>query len=756
MPTTLPNGPYSTSPSLSIVDRRRFLTLAGAGAVGGLAATASMGVNTRPAEASAQASTADDDAAPGGETGRAPALTFAVITDTHANSEQPARLELLPRIFGSILRANPDFVMNCGDIVDHSAQSEYDTYLSTIPDGLRSRVRHVPGNHDVRWDMHGGQLYRELFGPAPYTFETAGLHVVGLDPTTVLQEPGNFGPWHLRWLIDNLPAKAPSVLFLHFPFGDENYYLNDQDAFFEAVAHLPVRAVFAGHVHREGVSRFNGFTQVTALAARNVALYYWVEQHMDDGHPVLQVTTVGVAADGSESRAELTTIPLSGYGEGRLLRPRKVVLDLSDGASATVRVDAGRDATPAVVRAQVYPQHVYGRTDAGSWADLATTGRGRWWSGSVDISGLPPGRHRMQLRVVGDDGATYEATEGFELAAGGGTPRERWSMELGGAVQGALAERDGVVVAGSTAGDVVAMDGARGRERWRREFGPVYRGAEFSADGSIVYVPSADHRLYALDAATGADLWNVATSHPVLSTPLVTTIGDAEAVVFSAGPTMHARRADGEQLWSTDLGSFFAGRAACDGERVYTGGGEGYAYAFDAATGERLWSFDATDRTDTYGRLLYGPWDDTVELLPDGLVMFATVTTTYAVDGGSGEVQWQLASGAMYPPSRLTDDGLFLVDEWGRYQFLDPATGTSSWSGDLGVRVLNAGPVMADGTVWIVATTGLLVGIDLLAGDAGHYLQVGPANTYSTPVVVNGVLVVGDQDGGLRGIALPG
>lgn len=729
-----------------VLDRRRFLGLAGIAATGTLVASSGLGPFARPSRAAAS----DDGVS----------LRFAVVTDTHASPEEPVRLQLLPRVFQSIDRANPDFVVNCGDITDYGAGAEFDAYLSTIPETLRPRMRHVPGNHEVRWDVNAGQLYARTFGPAPYAFDAGGLRLIGLDPTQLLQEPGHFGPERLRWLGDQLRDAAPAVLFQHFPYGADHYYVNDQDAFFETVTGSPVRAVFAGHVHAEGVYRFNGFTQVTGAATRNAALYYWAERADDAGHPVLRVWVVTVALDGVEVRRELTTIPLGGSGSGRLLAPGRVVIDLAAGGALDVRVEVPRDGAPAQVRAQVYPQHVFGGRNAGTWVPLTAPGRSRWWSGTVDAAALPPGAHRLQLRVVGADGAAFESTAAFSLPAVDGTPSRRWSRSLAGSVQGALtATPDGLVVAGSTGGDVTLADPRRdGRARWTRSVGPVLRASAVA--GETVFVPSADHRLYALAADDGAERWSVDAGAPVLSAPLATTLGSGAdgvpAVVFAAGRTLFAvSPEDGAELWRADLGGFFAGRAACDGARVYAGSGDGYAYAFDARTGERLWRFSTTTRTNTYGRLLYGAWDDTVELLPGGLVLFATVSSTYAVDATTGVLRWQVASGCMYPPSGLTSNGLLLVDEWGRFQLVDPATGARRWYAELGARTLNAGPVLAGDTAWVVATTGLLAGVDVATGTIAHRLQLGPANTFSTPVVAGGVLVVGDQDGGLHGIDLP-
>ncbi|WP_020575660.1 PQQ-binding-like beta-propeller repeat protein [Actinopolymorpha alba] len=738
---------HRPSPPSSSLDRRRFLALAGtAGALGGIAALGS------PAPAFADLATGGAGAGSGGA---AAPLSFAVVTDTHANPLEGTRLGWLRLVFNSIARANPAFVLNCGDITDYGADDEYTAYLSTIPDSLRPKLRHVPGNHEVRWDIHGAELYHRLFGPTPYSFDVGGLHVAGLDPTQLLQEPGHFGREHLRWLTTDLRDAGPSVLFLHYPLGAEHYYVNDQDAFFETVAELPVRAVFAGHIHRDQIVRTNGFTQVAGQAVKNGAYYYWVERGTDAGLSVLRVWAVSVAADGTETRREIVAIPLAGGSKD--VRP--VRIDVGTPANGAVRVDVrlNSSAAGAAVRTQAYPQQVFGGGSAGSWVDLATNGK--VWSGTVNVAALAAGTHRMQVRVADGNGATYDATQAFTLpAASAGAPVGRWQARLDGSVQGAPAERDGLVVAASTSGQVEAFRVSRSGRKlvWRAKTGAVYRGPAFSADGTTVFVPSADHRLYALDARSGKVRWRFQAADPVLSSPLVTPVDGVETVVFSAGRTLYAvDSVSGDLRWSANLHGFSAGRAACDGERVYTGGGDGNAYAFDARTGAELWAYSATTRGDAYGRLLYGPWDDVLELLPDGQVLVSTVSATSAIDRATGARRWNVASGCMYTPARLLPSGLLLVDERGRVQLVDPATGVATWTADVAARAFNAGPVIDGGTAWLVAATGLLAGLDLATGEVRHRQQLGPGNTFSTPVLVDGILVTADQDGIIRGIELP-
>ena len=98
-------------------------------------------------------------------TGNEP-LLFAVLTDTHISPARTAAVEQLSRTYAALAGMAPDFVLHCGDITDTGLPREYDLYQQAVPAGLRGRIRHVPGNHDVRWDATAKQLYQARFGAA--------------------------------------------------------------------------------------------------------------------------------------------------------------------------------------------------------------------------------------------------------------------------------------------------------------------------------------------------------------------------------------------------------------------------------------------------------------------------------------------------------------------------------------------------------------------------------------------------------------
>ncbi|MDT0530027.1 PQQ-binding-like beta-propeller repeat protein [Micromonospora sp. DSM 115977] len=206
----------------------------------------------------------------------------------------------------------------------------------------------------------------------------------------------------------------------------------------------------------------------------------------------------------------------------------------------------------------------------------------------------------------------------------------------------------------------------------------------------------------------------------------------------------------GEPVWRVAGKGMFAGRAASDGTRVYAG--DGNVYAHDARTGAVLWSFSTT----TYSRLIYGPWADNLEVLPNGLVLVSTVASAFALDPATGETRWSVAGSYVYASKLVLDGGdVLMFDDGGRTASrVDPATGQARWTGGLGARPVSTGAAIHDGVAWTPTTTGLLVGLDVATGAVRSRLQLTTsAYCYSPPVVIGDLLLVGDQDGFLHGLA---
>ncbi|MGW8800860.1 outer membrane protein assembly factor BamB family protein [Streptomyces sp. NPDC055775] len=733
------------------IGRRGFLGLAGS-------TLASVGLASLLGAAPANAVPAVQPDAP---------LRFALVTDTHVNVDTPQSTVYLTQVWASIAARTPDLVLHCGDITDTGRPDEFERYAEVLPAALHGRMHYSPGNHDVRWDPSAKEQYHSHFGPSPYSFDAGGVHFIGFDPTEVLQEPGHYGPGGLEWLeadLKRLRPGTPAVLFQHFPMGNTFYYVDDQPAVLDLLADYDVRGIFAGHIHKEVVSRFNGLTQIGLNAVRNGALYYWVERTVaSDGTPVLRVSRVNVAADGTETEVPVADMPLAGNGLGRPQRPRGVRLGNVAGGLLPVSVRLDRDARPAQVAVDLYPQTIFGGAAAPVWKPLTPEpDSDRRWEGTVDVSSVVPGTQRLRLQVTATDGTWWEDTALFEVERGAADPRPRWEYQLPGSVQGGIATigSDGgqSAVIASSSGDVVAL---RPRHRssttrlWHAQVGPVYRRPAVDAGSRTVFVPSADHRLYALDAADGSQKWAFDAGAPVLSAPLVTEVDGQERLFFSAGRTLFALdAASGDALWSLPGRGFSSGRAASDGRRVYTAADDGYARAHDAVTGAPLWSFSMATGTENH-IALYSGWDNVVAV-GDGVVVVGSVSNSWGLDAATGALRWKLAGSAMYAPALVLGDGtVLLTTEVGVMSRVELATGKVRWQTNLAVRVFNAGVVIADGVAWAQSADGKLLGVKLADGTRQGQLQHSLVYCFSTPAIAGDVLVVGNQNGMVTGIELP-
>lgn len=107
--------------------------------------------------------------------------------------------------------------------------------------------------------------------------------------------------------------------------------------------------------------------------------------------------------------------------------------------------------------------------------------------------------------------------------------------------------------------------------------------------GGVVYIPSENGTLYAIDAGTGKKLWTFAKPLSDYATPSyddgLLFAGSLDGNLYAIDP------ATGEEAWHFTGGPLSRCTAAKDGV-VYTGSEDGFLYAVDAATGKELWKFD--------------------------------------------------------------------------------------------------------------------------------------------------------------------
>ena len=119
-------------------------------------------------------------------------------------------------------------------------------------------------------------------------------------------------------------------------------------------------------------------------------------------------------------------------------------------------------------------------------------------------------------------------------------------------VTGGVGAGEGLVLLGTTRGEVVALSLADGEERWRAKVSSEVLSPPVTDDG-VVLVQTADDRLFALEAEDGSQRWAFDSQ-----VPLLTLRGTATPLVA--------------------------------GDRVFAGFGDGHVFAMDLASGAPVWN----------------------------------------------------------------------------------------------------------------------------------------------------------------------
>ena len=341
---------------------------------------------------------------------------------------------------------------------------------------------------------------------------------------------------------------------------------------------------------------------------------------------------------------------------------------------------------------------VTARLDCGTPIALGFAGG---WDWRVDLPALLPGSHTVTVTAHAPSGAHALRTRAFEVCAPDPLPRAGadWPQ------LGTSAAHTGAITH-ELAPPLVP--------RWTATAGGhVLEAAPAIAQGRV-YVATTDLAngnaggVTAFDLATGAVRWRAATPLPVRGGPSV--IGDLVTLAQIDGTVLALDAATGEVRWRHELGVGVEARGATtfgpptiDGGDVLAGNQRRLAAISDGAA---LWSIDPLEDHEDFPSL-----------------------AALATSGG-------IVVGAF-------DRGLGGLRAWER------ATGAELWRFDRERATgVNASPVIAGDTVYVVNSATTVFALDLATGEERWSTQLDPTGfdwgnaTVGTPALANGVLVV--------------
>lgn len=275
----------------------------------------------------------------------------------------------------------------------------------------------------------------------------------------------------------------------------------------------------------------------------------------------------------------------------------------------------------------------------------------------------------------------------------------------GGGYGGGIAAEGGRIFAASGFGAVIALDPSNGNRVWEKNLSVPIRTAPTAA-GDRLYVLTIEGKLYCLSTIDGAEFWVVRglpqqASLGLNASPAVD--GDVVVVPYSSGDLVALRASDGSGLWSESLSRqrttsqlasmSDAARPVVDNGTVFAVGHGGRMVATVAKSGERLWS--------------------------------VTIPGTQ--------------------PPYVAGDSVFVVDTSGQLMALNRRDGRTQWTTKMPGSNTWAGPVLANGILWLASKEGQLAGVDAATGRVTGQMEIGGA-VFIPPVVAQGKMFVLTDD----------
>ncbi|MBV9773102.1 MAG: PQQ-binding-like beta-propeller repeat protein [Gemmatimonadetes bacterium] len=617
----------------------------------------------------------------------APAFTFTHFSDTHVSigrngAECRALLEEMARTI------RPAFGINGGDVTDYAFAGEYDEYGKVLQ-GIPFPVHHVPGNHDVRWAPMGLQIFRSRVGPPFRSFDHGGVHFALLDSTVPLSHYGHFESAQLRWLeadLRRVGRRTPVFVVTHHWTGRAPVMVDNERALFDVLEPYNVKVVLTGHGHADllwdwdglACTMSKGLYQGSYLradvdpAAGEVRLFrrtkeqpepqplvtvplkpsrakrpVWaVAATVDAGRPVRVPAEVREARwnEGKWAPVQAGGVPTEGLAAG------SNVLALRAGEHgreevATVRV--------RVADAPLCPRWER-RLSGGVMSHLRLLGDVLYVSamdGSVNAlraaDGAPlwkamTGGYCHSSPTLAGDRLVVGSADGYAYAFDARTGRQLWKQRTAGPVYASAAVAKGVAANASGDGSVYGVGLATGAVRWKFTLPPsdsAFSQSPAATDGERIYLGAWDKHVYALDAATGEQVWRKpGTEKSFAYSPAIggPTVGGGTVYIPANGNVLHAFDAvTGETRWTyTSPGDKvgYSSPALVD-DRIYIGclGDRGEVRCISATDGKEVW-------TAATGNVIY----DSSPAVADGRVSIGSVNGLLSIlDTNDGRIVTQ-------------------------------------------------------------------------------------------------------------------
>lgn len=305
------------------------------------------------------------------------------------------------------------------------------------------------------------------------------------------------------------------------------------------------------------------------------------------------------------------------------------------------------------------------------------------------------------------------------------------------------------------AADVSAHDAVSGGQIWRINIMPKSKrdheawGGGMAYDNGKIFVSSGFREVVALDAATGRLLWRTMTDAPLHAAP---TVAEGRVYVEDVNDELQAfDEASGNPLWTyqalTEPARILAATSpAVENETLISSFASGELVALRAANGNELWndSLSRANRTNALSEIRDIPGRPVIYKSDVYAVSHSDVFA--AVDLRTGQVRWTLPVSAITSPW-AAGDVVYVVDDSGQMICASRDAGQVYWIKDLNAgvkrkrRAFWSTPILASNRLITVSSKGEAVALNPKTGAVERTLKLG-ADAMIGPIAVGDTLYV--------------
>ncbi len=329
-----------------------------------------------------------------------------------------------------------------------------------------------------------------------------------------------------------------------------------------------------------------------------------------------------------------------------------------------------------------------------------------------------------------------------------GTPTLMWTKVTGAPVYASPAVSDGIVFIPSWDGNLYALDEYSGQLKWSfSTSGSIY--ASPAVSNGIVYVASRDGQVYAINELTGTQIWRTnnifnTPGNPITSSPLV-----ANGKVFFGtwclgglcNPAGHFEALDaatGNVLWINSTTAAVVSSPAIDNGIVFFGEDDGSVLAVNGTNGHGVWA-----TTVSGGALVRS-----APAIGYGRVYLGTARGFVALNELTGTTSWTFNTNNANATSAAIGQGaVYFGTGRGNVYAVNATTGAQIWGPTVSSGAVTSSPALAMGskTLLVGSNDHYLYALDMTNGARLWRYATGGVVS-SSPALADGRVFFGSQD----------